>query len=177
MNANRFYVYELIDPRDGAVFYIGKGTKHRAWQHETDVRNGRPAYNALKSQRISDILVSGATTTVRIVAEYEDEAEAYSHEAELVAVTDGLTNMIEGGRGGWALTKEEAQRRIDLRPARLARLRDIKSRKRLAEWLSMAESWTGVTVPGLKNGDQLGSEFIRIVRELVAAPLPEPIKY
>lgn len=177
MTENRFYVYELVDPRDGVVFYIGKGSRYRAWQHEADVLNGRPAYNHGKSERIADIIASGQATSVRIVATYDDEAEAYSHEAELIAITSGLTNMLAGGTGSWSLTKEEAQRRLDLRPARLARARAMKTRKWLAEWLAMADRWDGLTVSGLAHGDQLGSDFIRLVRELVSAPLPEPIKY
>ena len=32
----RFYVYELIDPRDGKVFYIGKGQGRRIYGHEAE---------------------------------------------------------------------------------------------------------------------------------------------
>lgn len=31
-----WYVYTLADPRSGAVFYVGKGTKNRLHQHELD---------------------------------------------------------------------------------------------------------------------------------------------
>jgi hypothetical protein len=43
-----FYVYELIDPRDGKVFYVGKGKGERAWQHEIDVRRGDQGRNPKK---------------------------------------------------------------------------------------------------------------------------------
>lgn len=35
-----WYVYELIDPRDGSVFYVGKGSGGRMDDHEKQARNG-----------------------------------------------------------------------------------------------------------------------------------------
>ena len=32
LNLNRFYVYEHLKPNTGEVFYIGRGTKNRAYQ-------------------------------------------------------------------------------------------------------------------------------------------------
>lgn len=55
---NSWYVYTLADPRDGAVFYVGKGKGNRAWQHEAGVRNGRPDGNARKGQLIREVLVA-----------------------------------------------------------------------------------------------------------------------
>lgn len=173
----RFYVYELIDPRDGSIFYVGKGKAGRAWQHEADVRSGRPPKNWRKHRRIEEILSAGVSVEVRIVAYYEDEAEAYSHEVELIASLSGLTNIAAGGRGGWSLTKEEAMRRLELRPARLARAKMVKDRKWLSSWLSMADKWGAVTVHGMDNGDEVGRDFVRMVRGIVSAPPPEPIKY
>ena len=36
----KYYVYELIDPRNGEVFYVGKGSGKRAYKHERAVMNG-----------------------------------------------------------------------------------------------------------------------------------------
>ena len=36
-----YYVYELIDPRDDRVFYVGKGKKGRIDQHEAEARKRR----------------------------------------------------------------------------------------------------------------------------------------
>ena len=49
------YVYELIDPRDGKVFYVGKGRNSRAWAHEKAARRGK-VHNAFKTALIMEII-------------------------------------------------------------------------------------------------------------------------
>ena len=40
-DANKYYVYELIDPRNGDPFYIGKGKGFSVDQHEKEALSGR----------------------------------------------------------------------------------------------------------------------------------------
>lgn len=47
-----FYVYHLIDPRNGQTFYIGKGQGRRAWQHEISVLSGGAKSTPRKVERI-----------------------------------------------------------------------------------------------------------------------------
>lgn len=35
-----YYVYTLSDPRDGAVFYLGKGQRTRAWRRRPSEMTG-----------------------------------------------------------------------------------------------------------------------------------------
>ena len=42
---NKFYVYELIDPRDNKVFYVGKGQKYRCFVHEYKAKNNKISNN------------------------------------------------------------------------------------------------------------------------------------
>lgn len=164
-----FYVYTLTDPRDGAVFYVGKGKGLRAWQHASDARKGRKG-NKRKTQRVLDIQAAGLEPLVCRVAEYEIEADAFEHEAELIATIPGLTNILARG-GGWALTPEEASRRAIERANRIKRQKAEKSRSWLKSWLAWVETWpNGGTFPGLKNGDELAAEFINTVRSLVVRP-------
>lgn len=52
-NALGFYVYAYIDPRDDAVFYIGKGVGARATDHLSD------RSETLKVARIDEIRAAG----------------------------------------------------------------------------------------------------------------------
>lgn len=93
----RFYVYALSDPRDGSTFYIGKGQKRRAWQHEIDARKGR---EGRKADRIREIIESGHSPRVEILKRFNDEVEAYIYEASLIKKNRAsLLNIAHGGRG------------------------------------------------------------------------------
>lgn len=53
-SATGYYVYLLVDPRDDLPFYVGKGCKDRANQHEKDWRRGF-VQNVQKHQKIGEI--------------------------------------------------------------------------------------------------------------------------
>ena len=69
-----YYVYLYVDPRDGKVFYIGKGKDDRCLHHlyEDD--------NHPKVKRIRDIFDAGLEPHIEILA----HGMATSHEAYLV---------------------------------------------------------------------------------------------
>lgn len=83
----RWYVYELIDPRNHEVFYVGKGSNNRMYHHgkESDCKN------KAKQEMIRAI---GYKNVTRLkVAEFWDEAAAYKYERERIAMYEGLTNL------------------------------------------------------------------------------------
>lgn len=94
-----YYVYELIDPRDGKVFYVGKGCRGRIDQHEQEARKGR---QSRKCDVIRAIEASGLTLTKRKVTHYGNEQDAYDAEADLVEFYGlaNLTNVVSGGGSG-----------------------------------------------------------------------------
>lgn len=53
-----FYVYGLIDPRNRKIFYIGKGSNHRVFEHEKESINGINN-KTLKIKTIQDIKNAG----------------------------------------------------------------------------------------------------------------------
>lgn len=88
-----YYVYTLADPRDGAVFYVGKGKGDRIKEHEKEARRG---VSSPKCNKINEILTAGLQVDERIVARFDNEQEAYAHESLLIAQFGAcLTN---GGR-------------------------------------------------------------------------------
>lgn len=94
----KFYVYDLIDPRNGEVFYVGKGTGNRVRQHVRGAQAGRVA-NIHKHRRIMEIIESGHQVTEQIVAEFDSEATAYQFERQRIdQFGDQLTNIANGMR-------------------------------------------------------------------------------
>lgn len=142
-----FYVYQLLDPRTDLPFYVGKGQRERAWQHERAVRSGNLTGNARKVAKIAEIIQRGAAVSVRIVAIYDLESQALDHEFRLVDENPTLTNVAPGGAGGplsnqARLRRAEARRLLMLR----AKERELKEAlvqeraKRTDKYLSSARS-------------------------------------
>jgi hypothetical protein len=61
----RFFVYDLIAPRDGRTFYVGKGVRDRPQHHTAQARKG---HKSDKCDLIREILASGRSVRVEIVA-------------------------------------------------------------------------------------------------------------
>ena len=87
-------MYGLIDPRTKQIFYIGKGTKNRVFEHEKESL-GSPDSEKLKLKTIAE--------------------EAFAAEASLINafnyVSDaGLTNIVAGHHSAEALSVDEYER-------------------------------------------------------------------
>lgn len=94
-----YYVYQLVDPRTGKPFYVGKGKDRRAWFHAECVKRGRSTGNIQKDERIAEIHAAGLNVAVKIVERFDGQKAAYAHERKLIASIEGLTNAAPGGGG------------------------------------------------------------------------------
>lgn len=98
----KFFVYELQDPKDGSVFYVGKGTANRAEEHERESLKAEPG-ESKKTDKINEITArtDDAINKVRIViiGRYSTEDKAYAIESTLIKWVygfDDLTNKVRG---------------------------------------------------------------------------------
>ena len=110
----KWYVYRLIDPRNGETFYVGKGKDNRVFAHAngdltaTVIQGALPSDEEdredatdLKIKRINDIRSVGLEIG-HVVHRHgiEREEVAYEVEAALIDAYPGLTNRVEGRGSG-----------------------------------------------------------------------------
>ena len=107
INKIGYYVYRLIDPRNGQTFYIGKGKGNRVFQH---VLGAIDYYDGINKKEIDEI---NDPNKLRIIQEIREsglevihiiqrwnltEKEAFEVESALIDAFPGLAN-IQSGHG------------------------------------------------------------------------------
>ncbi len=147
-----YYVYELVDGRDGAVFYVGKGRGKRIEAHEAQARKGE---GSDKCDRIREIWAAGSKVIRQEIAYFADEQAAYDFEALRIAEYDSLTNV----------TRNDA-RRARTRPREL----DPRYLKVVAWWLKTTKA--GTIAPRFSDPDKpfaaaLANVMVRRGREFL----------
>lgn len=106
IEALKYYVYCLVDPRDNKIFYIGKGYGNRVFQHAQNALDENLAN--LKLDTIRDIIKANLSVKYYIIRHALTEEEAYLVESVLIDVfTYDLFNLesvltnIQAGHHQW----------------------------------------------------------------------------
>ncbi|NTI75984.1 LEM-3-like GIY-YIG domain-containing protein [Rhizobium rhizogenes] len=99
-----YYVYRLIDPRNGETFYIGKGKGSRVFHHakanlsKKELGENDDDGSTAKIDRIKDIMLDGLEVIHVIQRHGMTEKEAFHVEGALIDAFPGLSN-VQGGHG------------------------------------------------------------------------------
>lgn len=147
----KYYIYLLKDM--GEVFYVGKGTRRRMYDH---VRNALTTNKNVKClNKIRKILSEGRTIVYEKVFFTDSATEAYEKEQEIIKSIglDNLTNLTTGGEGvvGYKITEEHRRHlsisikkaveegRLNLKKSRESRVMTEKYKKNLSD--SLKKYW------------------------------------
>jgi hypothetical protein len=100
----KWYVYRLIDPRNGETFYVGKGRDNRIFQHAAgalSVSEDDEEPSDLKFQRIQHIRAA-RLEVAHVIHRHgiENEQVALQIEAALIDAYPGLANKVIGHGSG-----------------------------------------------------------------------------
>ena len=96
-SGEKYYVYLLINPTTGLIFYIGKGKGKRVSHHYKAYINGN-GINEAKNKHIHEVVKSGLKPIEFIFEDNLSEKEAFSLERNLILrLSDyGITNITNG---------------------------------------------------------------------------------
>ena len=98
----KYYVYRLIDPRDGSTFYVGYGQKNRVFSHLEEARKGEATTKNDDSEKVDLIreILNEGLEPIHVIHRHgimtRESAELV--EASLMDAFPGLTNA-QGGIG------------------------------------------------------------------------------
>lgn len=134
----KYYTYQLIDPRNGKPFYVGKGKGARLRAHLKEKGKSK------KHQRIQEIKEAGLEVVCEIIKHFVSEDAAYNHEKSLIKKIGrhNLTNLTDGGRGAPAWVRGAKDHEIEL------------DRAQVSLWAVMCKKTRGFTLqPVFKLAD------------------------
>jgi hypothetical protein len=113
-----YYVYRLIDPRNGQTFYVGKGKGNRIFEHFRDVKGYYGDSKDIdeddkeKYKTIQRIRQDGLEVIYIIQRWNLTEKEAFEVEAALIDAYQGLSNIQRGHHVDFCANNAEVIQKI-----------------------------------------------------------------
>lgn len=98
----RYYVYQLIDPRDNSVFYVGEGQDQRVQAHMSEYNSLVANHQKLihpKHKKIKEIIDSGNEPICLVIGRYKTKEQALAVEATLINWEYGHSELTNINRG------------------------------------------------------------------------------
>ncbi len=132
----KFYVYALIDPRNGDTIYVGKGKVRRMYKHwrKHVLRNEtKPGSNKL-GDKLRKIASEGYTDVLyEKLWEGDDEQMAFWFEISAIAIIgrDKLCNATNGGDGISGLIFSDDSR-LKMSESRMGKKHSAEARQRMS---------------------------------------------
>ncbi len=112
----QYYVYQLIDPQTEEIFYIGKGSGQRMYQHVKDAKHPTYCYRSIH-RKIQSIFTRGQSVKYNKII-CETEQQAFELEQRLIQEVGRkdlklgtLCNLTDGGEGSSNASPESIERR------------------------------------------------------------------
>jgi uncharacterized protein len=102
-----YYVYRLVDPRNGVTFYVGKGKGNRIFDHVKKRLEKDEDEISAKIKTINEIEGAGLKPVFIIHRHGMDSATALEVEAALIDAYPGVTNIIGGIGGDYGVANAE----------------------------------------------------------------------
>lgn len=100
-----FYVYALVNPKTGKVFYIGKGIANRVFAHVQEVLSSNEVVHSIKQSEINEILKLNKKIDHYILRHGLTEREAFLVESVLIdynnTLINKLTNEVNGHKSAF----------------------------------------------------------------------------
>lgn len=108
---SRYYVYHLVDPRTGEVFYVGKGQRTRGKDHLKEAASPAKGSKHPKDIRIRQVLGAGHDVQVEIIQRFVLEADALEFECSEIGRIGlaNLTNIMSGYESSKANAEKKAK--------------------------------------------------------------------
>lgn len=107
----KFYVYVLRDPKNGEIFYVGKGVGARLCQHFQEARSSKESCRIERLNRLRRLLREFNSKDIgRVVARVDNEALAYTLESFYIKFAVGfrsLANIQPGHLSGCFRSRDD----------------------------------------------------------------------